>query len=169
MGIKDFFKKKDDDLSEELRLLPRDTRKRILENVNRRRNEILEERILEKQLKYYGKEESVEAKQGKWAKLREGMRKRREELKKQGILKPLIRYDKKNFQSPLEEMSRKARAEEIKRLEDQRNKLKAGNKLSISNGVSDNLKLKIKPLNLKDPQPNLRLAKKRGKWNNGFV
>lgn len=153
-------------------MLPRDTRKRILENVNKRRNEILEEKILEKQLKEYGKG-SVEAKQGKWKLMKEGMQKRREELTKQGILKPLVRYDKKTFKSPLQEMSEKSRAAEIKRIDDQRNKLKSGSSLGLGNGISDGTKIKIKELKLKSPDMKLGGAKeffiKEKKKKHGFI
>ena len=52
MGLKEIFKKRDT-LTDELKMLPRETKRRILDNVNRRRNEIIEERLLEKQLKSF--------------------------------------------------------------------------------------------------------------------
>lgn len=140
MRVKNPFKKQRESLSTELSMLPRNTKKRILENVTKRRNEILEEQLLTQQLKGYGRN-SVEARQGKWKNFKSGMQSRREELKKQGILKPLIRYDKKNFQSPIEKASIQARANEIKRLEAQRNKLKSG--------YIEKPKLKLKKLKLK--------------------
>ncbi len=148
-------------LTDELRMLPRDTKKRILENVKRRRNEIIEEKLLEQQLKEINKAGSSEPK--KWSMVREGMQRRREELRKQGILKPLIRYDKKNFRSPLEEMSQKARADEIKRLEDQRNKLKAGYGIGMKPGM------KLKTLKLKIPKSSGMLIKKKGGLGDGII
>ena len=134
---------KRDSLIEELQMLPRDTKKRILENVNRRRSEIIEERLLESQLKDINKTNKRDKAPSQF---REGMRRRREELREQGILKSPIRYDKQNFRSPMEEMSIKSRENEIKRLADQRDKLKSGHKLSAD------FKLKIKDVKLKVPK-----------------
>ena len=55
----------------------------------------------------------------------------------------------------MEEMSKKARREEIKRLEDQRNKLKAGHKLATSS------KIKIKELKLKIPKSDSPFTERR--------
>jgi len=132
--------KKQDNLSKELSMLPRETKKRILENVTKRTNEILEERLIARQLKSYQNTEKQTSKRT-WGSFKQGMQSRREELKKQGILKPLIRYDKKNFQSPLQEASKKARQIEIKRLEKQRIKLKRG--------YSNKPTIKLKKLKLK--------------------
>lgn len=157
MGIKDLFKR-EDNLSKELKMLPRETKKRILANVIRRKNEILEERLLEKQLKEHNK---PEPKPSKWSGVKEGMANRREELRRQGVLKPIIRYDKKNLQSPLEEMSRKSRANMIKGLEDQRNRLKSGCTLDCDK------RPKIKDLRLKVPKSDGLL--KKGKKKHGFI
>ena len=132
-------------------MLPSGTRKRLLSNVSKRKLEIMEERVLESQLKNLKEDKTQKA---TWSQLRQGMQKRREELKEKGIIQPPIRYNKQNFQSPLEEMSRKARADEIKRLEDQRNKLKSGHKLG------NNQSMKLKPLKLKAPKVNLLNDKK---------
>lgn len=146
--------KKEDNLTKELKMLPRETKKRILENVVRRKNEILEERLLEKELSNYNKSES---KPSKWSSFRSGMQKRREELTAKGIIKPPIRYNKQNFRSALEEMSIKSRADEIKRLENQRTKLKSG--ISFNSE-----KIKLNDLKLKVPTSQLKK-----KIKNGFI
>lgn len=146
--------KKRDTLTDELRMLPRDTKKRILENVNRRRSEIIQERLLENQMKMLNSNKESSKTPGQF---REGMKNRREELKEKGILKPLVRYDRKNFRSPMEEMSIKSRQDEIKRIEDQRNKLKSGHKLD------GRFKLKMKDVKLKVPKGKGILSRKKVK------
>lgn len=143
MDINNIFGKKDT-LTEELRMLPRETKKRILENVNRRRNAIIEEKLLEKQLKGYDKPSKKDKRT--FGQFKEGMQNRRKELQDKGIIQPLIRYNKENFTSPMEEASKRARAAEIKRLEDQRNKLKSGSLLE------SNSRIKLKDLKLKIPE-----------------
>lgn len=141
MGIKDLFKR-EDTLTTELSMLPRETKQRILDNVNRRRGEIIQEKILENQLKAFKSEKENNKKT--FGQFREGMQRRREELREKGILQPIIRVNKENFRSPMEEASRRARAAEIQRLEDQRNKLKSGSTLESNNMIKMNkLKLKI--------------------------
>ena len=160
MGLKDMFKKRDT-LTDELRMLPRDTKKRILENVNRRRSEIIEERLLESQLKSLNSNKETKKTFGQF---REGMRRRREKLKEKGILKGPVRYKRENFRSPMEEMSIKSRQNEIKRLEDQRNKLKSGHKLS------GDFKLKIKDVKLKVPKGKGILSRKvKGGLGDGII
>lgn len=166
MVLKDVFKR-EDSLTKELKMLPRETRKRILENVSRRRNEILEEKLLEKQLKQY-KDDSRPEKR-RWSSMKEGMAKRREELRKEGILKPIVRYDKKNFKSSLQEMSEKSRQDEIKRIESQRARLKSGHSLG-GNGISESgKKIKLKDLKLKAPQTTGFEGLKRKKKQNGLI
>lgn len=149
MGIRDFFKR-DDPLSEELQKLPYGTRQKIIENVNNRKNQILEEKLLKKQLKQYEND-----KPSKWGQVREGMRNRREELKEKGILKPPVRVNKENFKSPLEEMSRKSRQDEIKRMEKQRENLKSG-------AIINKTVMKIKPTKIRMPKNNMGIRKYDG-------
>ena len=141
MGMKDLFKKKDS-LTQELSMLPRDTKKRILENVSRRRSEIIQERLLESQMNSFGPEK--DSKKRSWGQVREGMQKRRKELTDKGILKPLVRVNRENFKSPMEEASKRARAKEIKGIENQRNRMKSGSLLESNMGMKMNdIKLKI--------------------------
>ncbi len=158
MGFADFLKK-EDNLSKELEMLPSETRRKILERVNRRRYEIIEEKLLENQLKQYKEQQPEKA--SRWTTFREGMKNRREYLKEQGVIKPVIRYNKENFRSPLEEMSRKARADEIKRLENQRSSLKAGAKLDTS--------FFKKPKDLKLKAPKEPSFKPKRKKKHGFI
>jgi len=162
MGLKNLFSKREDSLTKELSLLPRDTKRRILENVTKRRNEILEEKILEKQLKEYNHNTEQQTKRT-WSNMKEGMKNRRKELREQGILKPVIRYNKENFESPIEKVSKINRANEIKRLEEQRNKLKSG----YSSGL--NQPIKLKELKLKVPESDSLLFKKKRKNQYGFI
>lgn len=160
MGIKDAFKK-EESISRELSLLPKDTKKRILENVKRRRNEILEEKILERQLKQVSYSEKSE-KKGKWNGVKQGMQARREELKRKGIIKPVIRYNKQNFESPIEKASKEARRNEIRRLEAQRNKLKSGySQASPINNISK-LKLKVPKQSVEIIKIDFKSKKKKG-------
>ncbi len=130
-----------DTLTKELSMLPRETKKRILDNVNRRRNEIIEEKLFEQQSKSFNIDNNKEKRSTKF---KEGMMRRREELKEKGIIQPVIRYNKENFRSPMEEASKRARAAEIKGYEDQRNKLKSGSMLESNQIIKMNeLKLKI--------------------------
>jgi hypothetical protein len=145
MGIKDLFKK-EEAIVRELRMLPRVTKKRILENVTRRRNQIIEEELLKRQLK--GLQPEEKPKKERLKKFRQGLAARREDLREQGIIQPVVRYNKENFQSPLEVASKKARINEIKRLEEQRNKLKSGFK--------KNETFKIKKSKLKTPRDRLK-------------
>jgi len=144
---------KRESLTEELKMLPRETKKRILDNVNRRRNEIMEERLLEKQLKEFksGKDKDKRT----WGHFKEGMQNRRKELTDKGILQPIVRVNRENFRSPMEEASKRARASEIKRIEDQRNKMKSG---SLLEGET---RVKIKDLKLKIPKSDSPFTAKR--------
>lgn len=151
MGMKDLFKGRDT-LTTELSMLPRETKRRILDNVNRRRAQIVEEKLLERQMGSFGQEKE---KGRNWGKFKEGMQNRRKELTEKGILKPLVRVNRENFRSPMEEASKKARAAEIKRLEDQRNKMKSG---SLMDKVST---IKIKELKLKIPKSDSPFSVRR--------
>jgi len=160
MKIFNFFKQ-DNSLSKELDLLPRETKKRILENVIKRKNEILEEKLLEQQLKQLKTNNNTNS-GSRWSNFKEGMKKRREELRKKGILKPIIRYNKDTFRSSLEEMSIKSRNNEIKRLEEQRLRLKNGHSLNFNKQFKAPKKLKLK-------SPKINLINKKGKKKNGFI
>lgn len=151
MGIKDMFKKRES-LTNELRMLPRDTKRRILDNVNRRRSEIIEEKLLESQLRSF---QPQAEKGGRMKKFSEGMRARRKELQDNGMIQPIIRVNRENFRSPMEEASKRARAAEIKALEDQRNRMKAGSMLESGN------RIQLKELKLKIPRSDSQLLKRR--------
>ena len=111
---------------------------------------IIEKKILETHLKEISQPKE---KKRTFGKIKEGMQKRRKELIEQGIIQPPIKYNKENYRSPLEEMSRKARKDEIQRLEDQRNKLKSGCQLG------DDMKIKIKDLKLRMPEDKFKRKK----------
>lgn len=158
MAMKDMFKRKDS-LSEELRMLPRETKRRILENVSRRRSEIMQEKMLKNQMKGFGSEE----KQSRPSKFREGMMKRRQYMIDQGVIKPPIRYNRENFRSPMEEMSALSRKNEIKRIEDQRTKMKMGHRLGSATT------LKIGEVKLKIPKSKSILHKKGRGMRDGIL
>ncbi len=139
MEIKNIFKK-ENNLFKELNMLPRETKNRILKNVNDRKAEIIESKLLSQQLKQFETNTNKENSRS-WGKFKSGMQNRREELKRKGILKPVIRYNKENFQSALEIASKIARQREIYRLENQRSKLKLG--------YIEKPKIKLKKLKLK--------------------
>jgi hypothetical protein len=64
----------------------------------------------------------------------------------------------------MEEMSIKSRQNEIKRIEDQRNKLKSGHKLNVD------FKLKIKEVKLKVPKGKGKLSNKnKGGLRDGII
>ncbi len=151
MGIKNMFKRRES-LTDELKMLPRETKRRILENVNNRRRQIIEEQLLENQMKAF---QPQKEKGGKLNKFREGMQNRRKELQDKGMIPPIVRVNRENFRSPMEEASKRARAAEIKAIEDQRNRMKSGSMLESGN------RIQLKELKLKIPKSESPFTTKR--------
>ena len=128
------------DLDSVINKLPYQTKMRIEAEVNEREKDIR----TQKQINDYIKELKKDRKQERINNFKEGMRKRRQELVKKGVIQPEIRYNKKLVRSPIEELAQQSKINYIKELEDKQLKLKKGCIL----GKKDSFK--IKDLKLKD-------------------
>jgi hypothetical protein len=123
MDIKNFSTNKDDRVLEEIiKKLPYNTRRRIEEEVKERELEINTQR----EVNDYLKGVKNNNRHDKLQNFRDGMKRRREDLKRRGIIQPIVRYNKELEKNTIEELSKKSKENFIKELERKRFKLKEG-------------------------------------------
>lgn len=123
MDIKNFSTNKDDRVLEEIiKKLPYNTRRRIEEEVKERELEINTQR----EVNDYLKGVKNNNRHDKLQNFRDGMKRRREDLKRRGIIQPIVRYNKELEKNTIEELSKKSKENFIKELEQKRFKLKEG-------------------------------------------
>lgn len=123
MDIKNFSKNNDDRVLEEIiKKLPYNTRRRIEEEVMEKELEINTQR----EVNDYLKGVKNNNRHDKLQNFRDGMKRRREDLKRRGIIQPIVRYNKELEKNTIEELSKKSKENFIKELEQKRFKQKEG-------------------------------------------
>jgi hypothetical protein len=123
MDIKKFYKNNEDKaLVEIISKLPYNTRKRIEEEVREKEIEINTQREVNDYLKSVKNNNKYDRVQN----FKDGMKRRREDLKKRGIIQPIVRYNKELEKNTIEELSKKSKENFIKELEQKRFKQKEG-------------------------------------------
>lgn len=123
MDIKNFSTNKDDRVLEEIiKKLPYNTRRRIEEEVKERELEINTQREVNDYLKNIKSNNRHDRVQN----FKDGMKRRREDLKRRGVIQPIVRYNKELEKNTIEELSKRSKENFIKELEQKRFKLKEG-------------------------------------------